>query len=32
MIRNIIDITNDSDVEDSISYIDLNGNDTDKWE
>ena len=30
MIRNIIDITNDSDAEDSTSYIDLNGNDTDK--
>ena len=28
--RNIIDITNDSDAEDSTSYIDLNGNDTDK--
>ena len=30
MIRNIIDITNDSNAEGSISYIDLNGNDTDK--
>ena len=30
MIRNIIDTTNDSEVEDSTSYIDLNGNDTDK--
>ena len=30
MIRNIIDITNDSNAEDSTSYIDLNGNDTDK--
>ena len=30
MIRNIIDITNDSNAEDSISYIDLNENDTDK--
>ena len=28
--RNIIDITNDSDAEDSTSYIDFNGNDTDK--
>ena len=28
--RNIIDITNDSDAEDSTSYIALNGNDTDK--
>ena len=28
--RNIIHITNDSDAEDTTSYIDLNGNDTDK--
>ena len=28
--RNIIHITNHSDVEDSASYIDLNGNDADK--
>ena len=28
--RNIIDVTNDSDAEDTTSYIDLNGNDTDK--
>ena len=30
MIWNIIDIPNDSNAEDSTSYIDLNGNDTDK--
>ena len=30
MIRNIIDITNDSNAEGSTSYIELNGNDTDK--
>ena len=30
MIRNIIDITNDSNAEDSTSYIELIGNDTDK--
>ena len=28
--RNIIDITNNSDAEDSTSYIDLNENGTDK--
>ena len=28
--RNIIDVTNDSEAEDTTSYIDLNGNDTDK--
>ena len=28
--RNIIDITNDSDAEESTSYIDLNEHDTDK--
>ena len=28
--RNIIDITNDSDAKETISYIDLNGDDTDK--